>query len=149
MNVLRPALLAAAFLAPSAAFAADPPAPMQARAGWYPPPMMAMHEPRMVRHSDALMGGGIGLTALGIASVVGGIGTIVDDLTSRSYGGQGVATLIIGVPLVAHGLGCIAGGVAMWVIGAKKVPFGSEQPRAGKIPSVAIGPTAASVRWAF
>lgn len=102
----------------------------------------------MKTHSYALMGGGIALTGIGAVSLLAGTLTIVGDLQG---GGdlKGLATMILGVPLVVHGLGCIGGGIPMILIGAKKIPVHSPPNRPGLLPHAMIGVRSATLRWSF
>lgn len=102
----------------------------------------------MKTHSYPLMGGGIALTSIGVVSLLGGGAVIMNDLDG---GGdlKGLATIILGVPLVVHGLGCIGGGIPMIVIGARKIPLYSPTNRPALLPLPMIGTRSATLRWTF
>lgn len=100
----------------------------------------------MGRHSTALMVGGIILSSVGVASIIGAITVFVGDGNSRGDF-KGLASLVIGVPLMVHGLGCLGGGIPMWVIGARDIPLGYAGARPSLVPAVSIGPTSGSLRW--
>ena len=134
---------------PPGAYGAYPPAyppsaypPDAYPQGAYPYPPMG--PPRMKRHSPALMGGGIFLTAFGGLSLIGAATTFGLD---SSGGGDfsGFASLLIGLPLLVHGLGCIAGGIPMIVVGNKQIPEGS----ASLVPSLVPSRGGAAMQWLF
>lgn len=107
------------------------------------PAMQPFTETRMVTHSPALMGGGIALVSIGVLSAFGAATAFAED--SGHGGSGGLLSLIVGLPLLAHGLGCIGGGIPMIVIGARKLPV--EVPRA--MPMVVGTRGGAGVGWRF
>ena len=104
---------------------------------------------RMKRHSPALMGGGIALTSLGVLSVLGaGTAFAVDAGSSGEF--RGILALIVGLPLLIHGAGCIAGGVPMIVIGARMIPAdGSPPPKTSFIPRLVPARGGAGLGFSF
>ncbi len=125
-------LFASLLLLPALAAAQTPPAaPPSAPytypyyAGPYAPPaqrMAPMPPPHthMVRHSGALMGGGIALTALGVLSGFAAMSAFIED-GRNNY--RGAMAGIIGIPALIHMVGCLAGGIPMIVIGNRKIPI--------------------------
>lgn len=146
-RVIRASLAAAFALQPALAAAQPPPAAPLAPA----PQPLQVYTPyaRTVTHSPALMGGGIGLLSLGVVSMAGGIGSIVVD-ASMNGDSRGILTALLGIPTLIHGVGCVAAGIPMIVIGRRQIPV--EMDRAGAssrfVPSVAPGPVT-TVTWSF
>lgn len=98
----------------------------------------------MKTHSPALMGGGIALTVLGGGSIVGAI--TIFGLDSGSHGDfSGLASVLIGIPLLVHGLGCLGGGIPMIVIGNKSIPANS----ASLVPAIVPTRGGAGFGWRF
>jgi len=95
---------------------------------------------RMKRRSGVMMGFGITGIVLGSIFSVVGAGA---SLACAGRDCEGPAFGILGVGLV--GLG---GGIALTVIGAKKVPV-KEPSRASLAPTVLVSPTSATMRWTF
>lgn len=164
MGFLRSALGALAgasiLLFPALSFAQEPPRAPSPPAGIAPPggtpPYASPHgmlpqypaplpftETRMVTHSPALMGGGIALVSIGVLSAFGAATAFAED--SGRGGSGGILSLIVGLPLLAHGLGCIGGGIPMIVIGARKIPV--EIPRG--MPMIVGTRGGAGVGWRF
>ena len=121
------------------------PPPYYAPYGQPPPYMMSPPptETRMVRHSGALMGGGIGLTAFGVISAIGGATAFAED--GHSGGSQGILSLLVGLPLLIHAAGCLAGGIPMIVIGNRKIPI--EIPH--MMPTMVSSRGGAGLGWKF
>jgi sulfite exporter TauE/SafE len=99
-------------------------------------------------HSPALIAGGIVLTGVGAVSAIGGVTAIIADVANRNEF-KGLLAVIIGVPLLAHGLGCLAGGIPMIAIGAKKIPFNGSKDTRSPAPFVMVTPRSAALRWTF
>jgi hypothetical protein len=123
---------------------AYPPPGAYPPAGAYPYQVPPPPSGRMKTHSPALMGGGIALVALGGLSLLGAATAFVDD--ARSKGDfQGILSVIVGIPLLVHGLGCIAGGIPMIVIGKRRIPADGPPPTLSLVPSRGGG----AMRWSF
>ena len=138
-----PAPVAPPAVAPPAA--APPSAPLAPR----PMPMPAPYVPtmRMGRHSEALMAGGIAMTTLGVLSVAGGVTAIIADSGHGDF--DGVLAFLVGLPLLIHGAGCIAGGIPMIVIGNKQIPIGYAGAKPSPVPHVSVGKGTGRLTWRF
>jgi hypothetical protein len=143
-RTLRFALTGALLFCPAVA-AADPPPPIP----YAPAPREVRAAPapeaprlRYKRHSLALMAGGLTLTALGVLSIIGGATAIAEDLNPHNET-SGLGTLL-GIGLLIHGAGCLAGGIPMAVIGNRSIPAGW----AGVLPTLSVGKTS-TLRWTF
>jgi hypothetical protein len=128
-----------------------------------PPPAPAKPEYR--RRSKGMMAGGIVMLSLGaISALTGGLVLAVcstgacDESTSDGYfdengnyiegestGSSDANT--VGAGLLLVGLGGIGGGIALTVIGAKKVPVQPEVRKASATPELLLGPTSVGLRW--
>jgi hypothetical protein len=105
---------------------------------------------RMGRHSDALMAGGIVLTVLGGLSLAGGATAIAADTYHGDFGG--ILAFLVGMPLLIHGAGCIAGGIPMIVIGNKQIPVGYAGARPAEsspLPQLSMGKGTGKLTWSF
>ncbi len=112
--------------------------------GYYPPPPPGVGGPQMKRKSKGMMAGGIVMISLGtITSLVGGALWGLCNAGGSSCNANGT---LAGVTLV--GLGALGGGIALTVIGAKKVPVRQPQ-NAWLAPEVMVGPTSATLRWTY
>lgn len=113
--------------------------------GSQPPPPAG---PTMKRRSTGLMVGGIIAMPIGaIVTLAGGIVYLIDTSDFEAGGGgTGAGMMVAGAIL-------LGGGIAMTVIGAKKVPVQNGQGRmvevASPIPEVRVGPTSLQAKWVF
>lgn len=155
---LRRILAAGVVLLVPAVASADPPAALPTTAppmaapplAPRPMPMPAPYTPtmRMGTHSEALMGGGVAMLTLGVLSLAGGVGTIVAD--SSSHGDfSGYIAFLVGLPLLIHGAGLVAGGIPMILIGNKKVPIGYAGAKPLPLPSLSLGRGTGKLTWSF
>jgi hypothetical protein len=149
-------LIGAALLGLSLPASAD--SPPAAPEGYPPPPMMVKppkFDPELYpwvptkMHSPGLMGGGIAFLALGSLSVLGGVTAVIVD--SNSHGDfEGILSILVALPLFIHGAGCIAAGIPMTVVGARKVPaMPAWVPAPGWQPPMNGKPTSGTLRWVF
>lgn len=84
------------------------------------------------------MAGGIVLTTLGVIQV--GVASGIFVMDSRSRGDfSGLASIIIGLPLLVNGVGCLAGGIPMIAIGAKSIPDTSPRAQLSFVPQMGGG----------
>ncbi len=123
-------------------------------AGYYGqglPPGLPPPPPRMKRRSGALFGLGIASVSLGgLATLVGGVwwatAAGVNDLGGDAGTTAPAATTVIGLAL-------LGGGIAMIVVGGKKVPAGPQDDakalELSPIPEVKVGLTGAQAKWQF
>jgi hypothetical protein len=88
------------------------------------------------------MNGGIALTVLGGVSLIGAAAAFGVD-TGNQGDFQGVLSILVGLPLLVHGAGCLAGGIPMIVIGNKDIPEGS----ASLLPTIVPARGGAALRW--
>jgi hypothetical protein len=135
--------------APTASGAGTTPPP----GGYYNnglPPGLPPPPPRMKRRSGGLFGGGIAAISVGgVATLIGGIwwaaAAGVNDLGGDAGTTAPAATTVIGLAL-------IGGGIAMVVVGGKKVPAGPNDGKAlpfSPVPEVKVGLTNAQLKWQF
>lgn len=118
--------------------------PVTGYGGQPPPPLPP--GPTMKRRSTGLMVGGIIAMPIGlICSLAGGVIWAADS----AFGGEGPT----GPGLTIGGLVLLGGGIAMTVIGAKKVPVNPEKQGStlvtSPVPEVKIGLGSASAAWQF
>lgn len=155
MKLHQPALAGALLLLGSLAAAQEPPQPppqpqtsgLQAQVPLPPHPAWGMNQ-RLVRHSPALMGGGIALIVLGALSAVGA--TLAYATDNYGHGDwAGAQAIIVGMPLTFHALGCFAGGIPMYVIGARMIPAPNPLQPQGWMPSLKVGRSSATLQFAF
>ena len=142
MHLLRLALVGALLLPPALAAADEPPPIPYARAPMQQWPAPYTPKLRYKRHSLPLMAGGITLTAIGVLSILGGITAFIEDQNSGGDA-RGYLGILVGIPLLIHGAGCIGGGIPMWRIGDRTIPAGW-----AAIPSISVGKTS-TLRWSF
>ena len=101
-------------------------------------PAQAFAEPPTKRHSPGLMAGGIVLTTLGAIQTGIATGIFIEASRSRSEY-SGIFTVFIGVPLFVNGIGGLAGGIPMIVIGAKSIPDTSPRAQLSFVPQMGGG----------
>lgn len=112
-------------------------APRLAHAEEAAPTVFAKEAPTKM-HSPGLMAGGIVLTSLGAIQV--GLATAIFIGDSRSKGDfSGIVSIVIGLPLLVNGLGCLGGGIPMIAIGAKSVPDTSPKATLSFVPQMGGG----------
>lgn len=114
--------------------------PPGATTGNLPPP-----PPRMKRRSGGLFGGGIACTVVGGIGLLAGVAVLAID----SAGGGGVGT---GAGVLAGSALLMGGGIAMIVIGNKKVPVDpneSKKLQISPMPEIQVGLTNANLKWEF
>jgi hypothetical protein len=116
--------------------------------GYYgstPPPLPQGQ--RMKRRSGGLFGGGIAMICVGSIATIGGAAAA----GIASLSDYGDTTPGAGVALV--GLAMLGGGIAMVVVGGKKVPVKNGEDASNltvsPMPEVRVGPTSASLKWKF
>lgn len=133
---------------------------------YYPPPPMMGPPPRMERRSKGMMAGGIVLIGVGALSLITGlvtyaVGSIGPYQSSNCYGSYNCGgsyvpdsgTRTAGIVLMVGGVAGLGVGIPLTVIGAKKVPVdpqtGEPKTEASTTPTLRIGPTNASLQFAF
>lgn len=141
------ALTGALLLHPALAAAQEPPLAPTAMPAPPPPPGYYVPRLRYKTHSPALMAGGITLIALGGLSFAGSVTAFVADANSHGEG-SGILSILVGIPLLVHGVGCLAGGIPMTVIGNRQIPAGYAAPSPSAVPSISVGRTT-TLRWTF
>lgn len=115
-----------------------------------PPAYTTAPPPQMVRRSKGLFGGGIAAISVGsLATLVGGVWLAVtagaNEIGAEASIAPPAGTLAIGVVL-------LGGGIAMVVIGGKKVPAQRNDgrlPAPSLVPEVRLGLTSAQAKWQF
>jgi hypothetical protein len=128
--------------------------------GPVPPP-----PPRYERKSTAMMASGIALTAVGSIGILVGsalastAGSQIDVYCELPGGGGAfvceqrtdTAQQYAGIGLIVGGGLALAGGIALWVIGGKRVPVASDSAQPSPIASmrVLVGPTSAALKLQF
>jgi hypothetical protein len=86
-----------------------------------PPPATTLPEgaATLQVHSPALTAGGYVMIAFGVASVVSGLAMFQ---VATSHDCYDCYRVMIATPLLLHGAGCVAGGIAMAVVGKREIP---------------------------
>jgi hypothetical protein len=125
--------LAAALCTHSGLAAADPPKL----------PAFADDDQELKSNSPEMAVGGIFLGLGSTAAIVGGL-----TYATNTTPGQPVSSSARTVGLAVAGVGVVglAGGLALIVVGAKKVPAHEAQ---AAVPTVALGVTSATLTWSF
>lgn len=100
--------------------------------------------PPSERRSPAMMYTGISLTALGSATLIGGVSIFAVDATQ----GSGFAAILLGVPMMIGSTIFAGVGIPLWIVGAQ-APDGGSSKIAPAIPAVAIAPGAVTMQWRF
>ena len=126
--------LASALCMRSGLAAADPPKP---------PPLADDDDQELKSNSPEMTVGGMFLSLGATAAIVGGL-----TYATNTTPGQPVphGALTVGYAVAGVGLVGLAAGLALMVVGAKKVPT---HPAATAIPTVALGVRSASLTWSF
>jgi len=136
--------------APTATTTATAPNTYYQPGGAVPPGGGPPLPPRMKRRSSGLFGGGIAAISVGglmtlVGAVWWGAAAAAADAFGGDVGAAPPATLGVGVVL-------LGGGIAMTVIGGKKVPVDPKDAKVfqfSPVPEVQVGPTSARLKWAF
>jgi hypothetical protein len=118
-----------------------------------PPNYFPPGPPPMKRRSSGLFGGGIACIVVGSITTVAGLAWLAVDAAGNSLGGDNSLAPAGGTTVV--GVLLLGGGIAMTVIGGKKVPV--EGPKAEKkdaaalllSPEVRLGLGNAQLKWEF
>ncbi|MFT3767225.1 MAG: hypothetical protein QM820_17140 [Minicystis sp.] len=141
-----PFTLAGALLFQPALAAAQTPPPLVPAVQPAPPPPY-VPTMRYKTHSTPLIVGGGVLTGLGALSLLGGVTAIVADQSNHGEF-QGILSIVVGIPLLVNGVGCVAGGIPMIVIGNRKIPAGYAGARPSPLPAISPGPRT-TLSWTF
>ncbi len=99
-------------------------------------------EPPTRMHSPGLVAGGAVLTTIGAVSLIGAVAVFVTDLRERGDF-RGLASVVIGLPLLSSALGGLGGGIPMIAIGLKSVPLDPSYA------SSTARPIGATLSWTF
>ncbi len=127
-------MLASALCVRSGLAAADPPKR---------PPIADDDDQELKSYSPEMTVGGLFLGLGSTAAIVGGL-----TYATSTTPGQPVphGALTVGYAVAGVGLAGLAAGLALMVVGAKKVPA---HPAATAVPTVALGVRSASLTWSF
>ena len=122
--------------------------------GYYGQPAPAPIQP-MKRRSAALMGPGIAFTGLGAVGII--VGAVVYSAASSAscatdFGVSVTCTdqsqQTTGAVIMLVGVGMLAVGIPLWIIGGKKVVDNDAQP-APAAARLVVGPRSAGLHWTF
>lgn len=135
-----------------------PGTPPVAGGGMYLLPPQPFSPPQTRRRSRGMMAGGIVLISLGalcatvgsliaVACSDGGCTQTSTDINGDYYSSTDSDTEDTGIGLMLGGLVGIGGGIALTVIGAKKVPVTPPASTSAAAPELLIGPGFTGLRW--